>query len=532
MIVRKPARFRASLALLLALLVVSAFPSPVAKPSTERFVSHSPLGFSQEPSRVPNLAAPANPVSYDEQVGVTFAQNFSALEYNVTAVAFTDNSVGPGYLVNGLTDQDYWYQVGLSYNWPLQSGGYNAGFSMNYEVFDPNDVSIYPANGGGGIQVFVNGSVNPGDVVLLSLSFSSGNVVMSAFDWQTHAAGLKSYIAHSSNHLFIGLVSSLDNVSHFFTGLMTEQYHSSPYFEAGSPVTYSSTWLALTSAWMWMDEFDPYNGITIFQGNTTSALPLSKDLGNYFSSNGTAEIVSTHGLVTGLTPVTFPTATPSQAVPARIGYQVGVPITVSDAAQGGIVRLANLTISTSFGRYNSSSANPFTFDVGKTTYQPLINVPSGLDPGNYSLTIQIGSWQFLDSEAHEWISLTPMSFNETLTLTNNPVPPSNPGPSPPSSGNGPSPRTSSTRTPVTIAGIVGSLLVPGALGYAALAILAVMLLLRDNRKRQSMSNSFLSLCAGCGSELVQGVLTCPICGLVRQQQNPINDVPVGPRGSG
>ena len=39
--------------------------------------------------------------SYDEQVGVTFTQDFSVLAFNVTAVQFTDSSgVGPGYLVN------------------------------------------------------------------------------------------------------------------------------------------------------------------------------------------------------------------------------------------------------------------------------------------------------------------------------------------------------------------------------------------------------------------------------------------------
>jgi hypothetical protein len=40
----------------------------------------------------------------------------------VTAVAQTDASsgYGPAYLLNGLTDKGYWYQVGLAWNWGHQ----------------------------------------------------------------------------------------------------------------------------------------------------------------------------------------------------------------------------------------------------------------------------------------------------------------------------------------------------------------------------------------------------------------------------
>ncbi|MGA2199413.1 MAG: hypothetical protein ABSG45_05695, partial [Nitrososphaerales archaeon] len=79
---------------------------------------------------------PQTGAAYDEQIGMTFTQSFTSLEYNVTAVAQTDPALdtGPGYLLNGLSNTGYWYQVGLSWNWsPGQTPG--TGFDMNYEVF-------------------------------------------------------------------------------------------------------------------------------------------------------------------------------------------------------------------------------------------------------------------------------------------------------------------------------------------------------------------------------------------------------------
>ena len=66
---------------------------------------------------------------YDVQIGETFGVNLTGLAVNVKAVAQADPSgYGPCYLLNGLTSSGWWYQVGLSYNWPDSSGhlqGYN-----------------------------------------------------------------------------------------------------------------------------------------------------------------------------------------------------------------------------------------------------------------------------------------------------------------------------------------------------------------------------------------------------------------------
>jgi len=281
-----------------------------------------------------------------------------------------------------------------------------------------------------------------------------------------------------------------------------------------------------------MDEFDATGSAgTIFQDSTSQAVPLSVSLGHYFTSNGTAEIATSHGLVTGLTPITFPTVSSNAPSLARIGYLASVPIFVNDTSQGGIVRFPSLTIVASFGRYNSSSETPFAFNAGTTTYTTPINIPSGLNTGNFNLTILVGSWQLLDSEAQEWIPLNPASFNETLTLTNNPIPPTNPGSNPPSNGPGPSTKTHSTATSITLAGIIGSIIIPVGIGYGVLALLAAFLLIRESRKPHHRSGQSQERCRGCGAEIVRGILFCPICGLNQQPPGPVITLSVDPAGT-
>jgi hypothetical protein len=103
--------------------------------------------------------------SYDQQVLLVFAQDFSSLSYNVTARRRRIRmvSVRP-YLVNGHSDSGYWYQVGLPYNWPLASGtSYDAGFHFTWEVFQPNGTTTNPTLSN------VPDNVNANDTVGLSL---------------------------------------------------------------------------------------------------------------------------------------------------------------------------------------------------------------------------------------------------------------------------------------------------------------------------------------------------------------------------
>ena len=468
------------------------------------------LGFPRSSYETLTMAPVGSAYPYDEQVGITFTQDFSVLAFNVTAVPFTDPSgVGPGYLVNGLTELGYWYQVGLTYNWPFQFGGVNPGFNMLYEVFDSSGASIEPYNGGG-LQSF-NGSISAGDVVMLSLSFSSGNVTMRAMDWQTGAAASHSYLAYGSR--FVGLPSRLDTTTGFFTGLMTEQDHRTPYHGAGVPVSYNEIVANLSPSWMWMDEWNTDTHQSVFSENTTSPVMFADSLSQYFSSNGTAEVANAHGLVTGLTPLTFPTLNAGPQSTGQSGRQAQVLISITDP-EGGTIKFANLNISTSFGRYDLSLGTPFTFTSGTGVYNVSINVPASVSLGIYNLTIDVRSWQYLDIQAQEWIPLQQTRLNETLVLTNNPTPPTNPHSNPPSSGQGPSTSTNKTTlSPASLFGMFGSILIPLTAGYAALVLLAVALLVRQGKKRSTIGPApALRSCQSCGFEISLGGLVCPGCG--------------------
>lgn len=505
--------------LLLSLVLSLALPIASLNYYPQQSAAGFPLGFPMSSSQSLSVASPASAAPYDEQVGVTFTQDFSKLAFNVTAVAFTDpEGVGPGYLVNGLTDYGYWYQVGLSYNWPRTLGGFNPGFRMNYEVFDNTGVSIDPSNGGGGLNPF-NGPVNTGDIVLLSLDFASGSVVMQAKDLQTGAASSHSHSAKGS--IFVGLQSTLSSQLGFFTGLMTEQYHVHPYYGTGLPVRYNETGVTLSSVWMWMDEWNTDTGQSVFRDNTTKPVPLDNSLSHYFASNGTAEMANAHGLVTGLTPVSFPSLDAGPQATGSPGHQAIVTMVVRDP-EGATVRFENVTISTSFGQY-ISVGTPFSFSPTTALYNATINLPADLKIGNYNLTIDIRSWQYLETQAQEWIALEQTRLNETLVVTNNPAPqPSpgpnpttNPGPSSPNTGKGPStPTNKTTLSPNSSLTIFRSTIIPVVAGFAGLGLLALGLLIRQERKRSTNGQILgLRFCQNCGTELNSGILTCSSCGL-------------------
>jgi len=245
----------------------------------------------------PNPSASDPPAANDdEQIGETFTQSFTSLAYNVTAVAQSDSDgYGPGYLLNGVTDTGYWYQIGFSYDWPYQNGGYVSGFEVNYEVFDSSGNSIFPSSGGGGLTF--SGAVSNGDSVLLNLYFSGGNVVMSAFDWNTGASASETYTAQGSE--FIGLRNNA-NSNGFFTGLMTEWYHVNAYYGGEAGVTYSNPKFALTSSYLWADEYvAPCCSNVVF--STTSefvsfASPLQIQT---YSSNGAESSADAYEFTTG-----------------------------------------------------------------------------------------------------------------------------------------------------------------------------------------------------------------------------------------
>lgn len=217
----------------------------------------------------------AGKATYDQQVSMIFTQDFQALSYNVTAVSQTDSSgYGPAYLLNGLSDTGYWYQVGLAYNWPLASGnGYDSGFHFIWEVFAPNGTTNNP------VLSRIPDNVNPGDIVGLSLSFQTGTdkVFMFANDYNTGVSSSHSYTAGGGT-VFTG--SSSTPNSRTPTSLMTEWYHPSPSETSMKQVTYSSN-IQVSKAWICIGEYVPPNPNSLVYSQCSSELTLTSQLQPY-----------------------------------------------------------------------------------------------------------------------------------------------------------------------------------------------------------------------------------------------------------
>jgi hypothetical protein len=297
--------------------------------------------------------------AYDVQIGMTFTQSFTSIEYNVTAVEQTDPSLGdgPAYLLNGLSNSGYWYQVGVSWDWsPGSTPG--TGFDMNYEVFDSAGKSVLPPNGAGGVLAF-SGPVNDGDTILLDLYFSNStkSVVMLAEDTDTGASASESYSSVDST-FFVGLPQSVANTNGFFTGLMTEWYHGAPYFADEAEVVYSNPHSALSSAWMWMDEFNANSLQGIFAANTSAPISYGDPTKlQEFSFNGTTEYSDAYEFITGsLTNGTLQTS-------------AGIPFTLSFSVLGGGAGYSSPTLTylsngTSYTVPLTGSAAVYNIDTG------------------------------------------------------------------------------------------------------------------------------------------------------------------------
>ena len=292
------------------------------------------------PARLDNAPLPVNSsipsANYDEQLGFTFTQNFTNLSYNVTAVEQQDiYGYGPAYLLNGLSNLGYWFQVGLSWDWPLSTGGHSSGFAFNYEVFAPNGTSIYPVNAGG-LENF-SGPVKAGDQVDLSLSFSSIDVILQAVDWDTGAVASADYNSSGATY-FVGLPHSISNYRGFFTGLMTEQYHVSLYNGSETKVTYSSN-ANISSAWMWVDEFNANTSELAFLHSTVTPITYTAQVKlQYFFYEGSTLISNGYEFITGTTgsvllTVSFLSIGGSPPLPPRLVYSFNGSIVSTPIAE-------------------------------------------------------------------------------------------------------------------------------------------------------------------------------------------------------
>lgn len=243
--------------------------------------------------------------NYVEQIGMSFSDDYQRIDVNVTAVEQAGaDGMGPGYLLNGWSNTGYWYQVGIVWYWGGPRLGCGLGFSAGFAVFAPNATEILPPPGTlyGGILTRTL-DANQGDIVLLSMYFEAGQVVMYVHDWNTTRSFQESYPAFGGAY-FQGTRDFPANPKGFFTGLMTEQYHRDVYYGGEQRVTYKWS-RPSTAAWIWADELT-YPGRTIvfvarYYGNYSSTPQLS------LASNGSYSVATDHQFVTGQSDVNPPT---------------------------------------------------------------------------------------------------------------------------------------------------------------------------------------------------------------------------------
>jgi hypothetical protein len=192
---------------------------------------------------------------------------------------------GPVYLVNGVSDKGYWYQVGLGYDW----GCNLQGFWMIYQIFPPNDTT---GNSGAKGAIRFNGVVNSGDKVLLDLlPDSNGTLIMQAIDWNTGATAETTYSFENAD-IFVG--SPTYKKYGYFSGLMTEWERPVPYYGGEQQVIYSEYGNLQMKGYLFA--FGGGSNNTLFFYNNTNNSSLNATL----SSDGT-EIQYFNGtmLITG-----------------------------------------------------------------------------------------------------------------------------------------------------------------------------------------------------------------------------------------
>ena len=252
----QPKRSAIRVAAVVMIVLLAVFAVFAVAPSVSQIYSGGPTTYCPRNLGSSTLVAAPSP-NYDVQTVMVFTQTYAQLEFNVTAVAQCDaNGYGPSYLLNGLSNTGYWYQVGINWDWPLQAGGYNPGFRFVTEAWAPGGLTRAPPS------VPFSGIVNQGDTVELSMSFSGGRVVTSARDLNTGASGSTSYPANRAT-TFVGSQAQQSKsrfsfaTQGYFTGLMTEWYHvSSGDNGPQQEVTYSVENMSIGSATLGVGEWN------------------------------------------------------------------------------------------------------------------------------------------------------------------------------------------------------------------------------------------------------------------------------------
>lgn len=193
--------------------------SPGAAPL--RTTGPAPTAFHLPPAL--RLPGPASSEYWYTQVGATLAEEngssvYGSLTTLVEDVKLVASSYPIGYELNGLSSTGDWYQVLVAENW----GGCNSGYEMVYEIWDNSGGSEAPV-------CDPNVTLNGGDMVKLSLSFSSSKIAcLDLEDLTTTSQEHDCETEPDTGATGFQLLGAVSNSNGYFTGPMTEIANPAP----------------------------------------------------------------------------------------------------------------------------------------------------------------------------------------------------------------------------------------------------------------------------------------------------------------
>ena len=168
---------------------------------------------------------------YDQQEVIIFNKIHNKISADIVAVPQTEkNLLCYMYLINAVTNKNWWYQYGIYHSALPKSNSNQINITVN--VYDSNGVLR-------NLQVIQPKiKINPNDTVRLSMEILNGNVVMNAFD-KNNGSDVK-YTQKLYGSKFIGGKFNCRNGS-IITGLMSELYHTGYVYQIKEkPITFTS----------------------------------------------------------------------------------------------------------------------------------------------------------------------------------------------------------------------------------------------------------------------------------------------------
>ncbi len=163
-------------------------------------------------------------VTYDKQIAAMFiGKSFKKLSVGIIATKTKNTTID---LLNGMTKNGWWYQIGFGYFNKNFVRGKNGSFGIAVEVFNNKGVSVFPKGGVAEFLFPVKAIIKNGDFIELNMSIKGKNVVMSVIDINNKVSSQEiAYPLHGNDFI------SNSKGKGIFTGVMEESYYNKPYLK-------------------------------------------------------------------------------------------------------------------------------------------------------------------------------------------------------------------------------------------------------------------------------------------------------------